>query len=629
MNLRHRILPSLFASFLIMTVLTISTAGVDAGPNFKRVRRSAKMYIEIWPLGFADTVLVSGPCDLDYTDPVPSIMYPGLEEIETQIVMMDLVGNLGDVMVRKNPGGLCFGTVYIDPGPDTAWVESFFDVYFDIELPGLAPGQVFTTFDAPPLSDFVDQYPPFYDDLYVYPSPPVPLYDGEGSEAGLIMYWDEQDLPWAEPAAHLQIPKAYGSDTGVLDELGRLRLEGAISDLDINGFVTLSGTFSFRQLGDPGPFVPIDTDETPEGRKLATGIPLGVGDGLTVYFDPGSDPFEDHVYEFEFEGWAWPGGFWRDTVIVHVDPVPPIPYFWDVSRDSIIEYPPDSFFDVTFRLDDEMVVPGTSTLQVFPLQFDWTRDLTAVDQLGLGTDLDSVSCGPSAAASCLKYFADNGHPELDNPEGDETRPDASGEDIARELQKNMGTDSTGTSIAGAVAGIKAYLKNHGQDGWDVGAEPVDDATDLAEMLREFQSDSEDVMIIIYDTTAAGDTIGHLVTMGSSHFTLVPPVQRVDFMDPWGGGSTADNDYPVGANAEGQPTTSGYDLDGKGGDGWIGGYIKVSPPDAVPAESPSDPGPVRRDRPSRPIDRTPLRAPWLILDSGTVTGNGVVDTLHLD
>ncbi len=285
----------------------------------------------------------------------------------------------------------------------------------------------------------------------------------------------------------------------------------------------------------------------------------------------------------------------------------------------------DSFFDVTYKLDDELPAPGLSELWLFPLKVDFERTLTPIDQLGLGTDLDSVSCGPTAAASCLKYFADHGYPGLDNVGGDEAKPAMSGEDIARELQGAMGTNATeGTTGDGMVAGIGGYLAGHGQSGWSVGVYPVDDATDLAEMFREFESDSEDVMVLLQDTTASGDTIGHWVTLGSTHTTPPPasggdPEMGIDFMDPWEGGSQADNNYPLDTEGGGQPSTEGFDLDGEGGDAKVAGYVKVSPPEG--------------GSPSPPIARSPLkapaRAPWLLVAAGPVRGHGLVDTLRLD
>ena len=94
-------------------------------------------------------------------------------------------------------------------------------------------------------------------------------------------------------------------------------------------------------------------------------------------------------------------------------------------------------------------------------------------------------------------------------------------------------------------------------------------------------------------------------------------QRLDFMDPWGGGSTADNKYDVGTDENGNPTTEGYDLDGGGASATVTGYIKVSPP-----EGGSGGG-------SQSLYRAPASPGWIPIDAGVCRGNGLVDTLHWD
>ncbi|MCK4537726.1 MAG: T9SS type A sorting domain-containing protein [Candidatus Krumholzibacteria bacterium] len=616
---------------LLVAFVAISFSDALAWPLEKKVFKRVKFVLVAPAHGWEDTVRVWGPVDLGYEVPFPSPLYPPLLEIPGEQMGFDLEGPMGR-RVSRNPAELSPFTAYIEPLPefDPAWVESFFDVFVEVEIPDALPGQIMVNYDPIHLTENLYQFPPYYQKIGGELISPVILYDlGSGMDVGMITYWEEEILPWSEPEAHLMIETAYRSDVAVIDELGRVKLEGAMSDLSLPEPVPMTATFSFRPFGDPGPFMSFATDVTMEGPRLSTTGVIGEGDGFIEYFEPGSEPFEGQVVEFELELDAPPYGVWRDSVIVYLDGIPPIPGFVDIHRDSIPEFEVDSFFDITFKLDDELVAPGTAELLVLPLAFDWTRDLTPIDQGGLGTDFDSVSCAPTAAASCLKYFADNGHPKLDNPEGDEAKPNASGSDIAKELQKGMGTDSTGTSVAGVVAGIKSYLKGHGQSGWDVSSEDVDDTTDLAEMLREFESDSEDVMIILYDTTAAGDTIGHLVTMGSSHFSIDPVSQKIDFMDPSGGGSTADNNYEVGTNAEGQPTTSGYDLNGSGGSAWIGGYVKVSPPEGGSSSSSMGGSILRPDIAGRDLLKAAMRVPWIMMSSGPVTGNGMIDILPLD
>ena len=85
----------------------------------------------------------------------------------------------------------------------------------------------------------------------------------------------------------------------------------------------------------------------------------------------------------------------------------------------------------------------------------------------------------------------------------EEEEELSGEEMAEELIGNMGTDSTGTTPDNAVEGINDYLDDHGEnsDDWEVEHEEVDDYEDIGEMLREFEADNEDVIILLADTNA--------------------------------------------------------------------------------------------------------------------------------
>lgn len=606
----------------LLTVLAVvSLCSPDAfAQNEARLMKRVRCVIDISGLGPVEFVSISGPCDIVYTDPYldPDNHFM----IDTEILAMDLRDDI--IFVRRHPGPPSPGVVRsFDP-----WIEfpaeSFFDVMYEIELPDHFPGELLINYEPMHLTSVVDQFPPYFS-TYVYPGGPILLYNEGGIEVAAILEWEEQILPWYEPEAHVTVPTAYKSEVAMLNELGQIELPASVRGFDHEEIEFAE--FGFRPYGDPGPFMVFYTDYSGVGTWASTINPVGPGDGWCGYFEPGSEPFEGQVAEFNVK--FYPFGFppLEDTVIVWVDPTPPIPTFTTI-RDTILEYQIDSFFDVMYELEDELPAPGPAELQAFPLTQRFERTLTTVDQLGLGTDLDSMSCGPASAASCLKYFAENGYPGLDNPGGDESKPEQSGEDIARELQGAMGTnDSTGTSADGMVSGIEDYLEGHGQSGWSVSGHPVDDATDLGEMFREFEADSEDVLVLLQDTTTtgggAGDTMGHWVTLGSREQTqhsADSTSQKIDFMDPWGGGSTADNNYDVGEDDNGNPTTEGYDLDGAGGDAVIVGYIKVSPPEAAEGG-----GSLSSRAPGSPS----FDPEWIPLDAGIVRGNGEIDTLRWD
>jgi hypothetical protein len=177
-----------------------------------------------------------------------------------------------------------------------------------------------------------------------------------------------------------------------------------------------------------------------------------------------------------------------------------------------------------------------------------------------------------------------------------------------------------------VSGIKSYLEGHGATGWTVSSHLVNSESDLAAMFREMEADSEDVMVCLQDTVTSGagsgDTLGHWVTLGSREQIQHSPdstSQKIDFMDPWGGGSTADNKYDVGKDENGNLTTEGYHLDAGGGSATIAGYVKVSPPSGGGGG-----GSASRSSLAPAFDPN-----WIPLDAGVAHGHGVVDTLHWD
>ncbi len=616
--------PSKVAVGLITAVILISLlSATSAFAEPILIQKGLRtVVVEVYGYGPVEFSDVLGPCVIDYSPPY--LDPDGHVMIDTEIIAMDLVD--GNIAVRRNPGPASPGSVRgITPGIDFP-AESFFDVMYEIELPEHLPGQLLINYEPMHLTSIIEQFPPYFS-RYEYMGPPILLYNEGGIEVAAILEWHVDFLPYYPPEAHITCPMAYKSEVALINEDGLIEFPASLNGIDDEDIEYAE--FGYRPLGSLDPFTVFYMDYSGEGTDASTINPVGEGDGWCGYFEPGSEPFEGQVAECRVEFNApFHGGFFRDTIVVWIDPTPPIPAFTG-PEDTIWAYSVDSFFDITFKLDDELPEPGSAELQVFTLTTSFQRTLTPVDQLGLGTDKDSTSCGPASAASCLKYFADNGYPGLDNPGGDESKPEQSGEDIAKELQGAMGTDKdTGTSSDGMVSGIEKYLEGHGQSGWGVSSHPVESDTDLGEMFREFEADSEDVLVLLQDTTTsgpgAGDTIGHWVTLGSREQTTYgvgdSTKQHIDFMDPWGGGSTADNKYEVGEDANGNPTTKGYDLDGAGGDAVIAGYIKVSPPEGGSSGSSG-------------ISRAPgapsLDPHWTPVDAGPVRGNGLVDTLHWD
>ena len=608
----------LIFSILILLVLTIDAKALVYGED---ERVEVHMVLNLPAFGIIEMdVALEGWMTIEWSDPYPG---PGGDVIDTEISSI-LESNRPSSVFLFCDACLSGGLTEWWPEPDFP-AESFFDVYFELELPEHVPGEIFHNEVPLHVSTFVTQWPPYWETYEMDLAVPLPLHNSMGAVVGEILVWTQEHMPYYPPEAHINAPTDKYSDVLIPQEEMSTLVEVNANLITNVPHDVLSARFGWRFAGTMDPFMEFGFDTDGSAPGFSTINEMGNGGGWSALFDLGGLPAEGAEIEFEVEfdvGWPY-NSLWRDSIFTFGDPMPPIPFFGDFPQDSIGYFLPDSTQAIPVLFWDDYI--AFRELRVLPLVPAHHRTLTSINQLGLGTDRDSVSCGPTAAASCLKYWADNGYPEIEHPKGDTSKPKQTPEDIARELQGAMGTDSTGTTAGGMIGGIDDYLDNHGLDGWEVEGWYVDDADDLAEMFEEFEADSEDVIILLQDTTASGDTVGHAVTMGSKSSSFYEVIteeimcgcirHNVDFMDPWGGGSTSENDYPVYYDENGQPTTSGYDLGGASGGAKIFGYIKVSPPEGggdggsalmLPAES----------------DK------WVQVDSGPPAGPpGMPDTLY--
>lgn len=82
------------------------------------------------------------------------------------------------------------------------------------------------------------------------------------------------------------------------------------------------------------------------------------------------------------------------------------------------------------------------------IQFNYCRNIS-------GKDLSVVCCGSTAAASCLKYWADHGYPNL-------TKNGTINQfELVDRLARLMKTDENGTSVSNCKKGIEDYLQESG------------------------------------------------------------------------------------------------------------------------------------------------------------------------
>ncbi|MDD4857723.1 MAG: FlgD immunoglobulin-like domain containing protein [Candidatus Krumholzibacteria bacterium] len=601
-----------------LMVITVETA--CAYSNEATVRKNARITLSIYG-SYEGTLAVWGTSGLEWSD----WYYNGsLYAVDMQMMSLDLEGSaeggLFDVAISLSSIMPSMGQALSPSIPEDWPVESFFDIYLSVSIPALLPGENLHNEIPIHVSSSIDDVPPYFDDYETTLAQTIYLYDESGIARGEMTYWFEECIPYTPPEANITIATSKGSDVAIVED-GTLVAHGAVT----GGIEPYEAQFGVRLAGSGLPFEPFWIDHDGSASKYATVRPLGDGDGWAGYLDTMAYPLAGGYYDFEVRFITPDYVDLCDTTTVFVDPTPPIPVFVSIPYDSIGYFRPDSLYNITVTTHDED--PDSVIVFVYPMDPDKFRTLTPVDQNMLGTPWDSMSCVPSAVASCLKYWTDNGYGQLDHPNGDESQPEQSGGEMAEELAGEMGTDGEGTNEDEMESGTESYLDSHGCSGWDVDVQPVSGPDDLAKMLEEFTADGEDVIILVQDTTAEGDTVGHAVTMGSeeSHFYEIITQEafigcianQIDFMDPDGGGSTEDNQYLVGYDSEGQPTLDGYDIGGSGGGSQIVGYMKVSPPEAGGSAG---------------IARAPGAAAqegWIRVSAGSMKGSGQLDTLTWD
>ncbi|MBD3179219.1 MAG: T9SS type A sorting domain-containing protein [Candidatus Latescibacteria bacterium] len=613
-----RIAISLFSAILFC--ILVFPAAAHSQPDEEWITRNLKIVLEVLGIEEPDTCSLFGKSYYKFRE-----LFPGTTE--SDIDTTSLTGwnpRFGNLKMWDGDLPTIGQSIEITPGIDFP-AESFFDVYFELELPDLLPGDTLVNYSPVHIESIIDDMPPYFD-KYVSTGGPVTLYNTMGDPVAEILYWEEEFIPYSEPEADLMVDTYYRSEIAEIDEAtGMIQVSMGMS----GGLQPDYVTFYWRPAGTSDPYIEFAMDPDGNAPIYSTSRPLGDGDGFSGYLDPYI--YNPNGEDIELKGCAYsPEGTYCDSLIVTVDPTPPLPMLPSFPPDSLGLFFPDSMHPVTCVNPDEDV--DTVEAYVFPLATEKHRDLTSINMYGLGTPEDSMACAPTAAASCLDYFARNGHPELKHPKGDTSKPEQSPKDTAKELIGRMNTDKDkGTSALNMAKGIKQHLKEHGKTGWTVDGELVNDYHDIGSMFREFEADKEDVMMLVKDKTvnAAGDTVevGHFVTLGSKSSTFYTQEYewghvsgisyRLDFMDPMGGGSTANNEYNVGEE-DGKPTLEGYSFGGMG-PVTVRGYIKVSPPEGG--------GGGNKMLRSSGSPAAPASDGWIKVDSKPASGMGLPDTLY--
>lgn len=635
------------AGLLILLFVVLPAERSLAQPYEETVFRDAAFFIDIYGL-FADTVFVSGSTDLHWSERYFNGVTDVIDMQMTGIALHGQSDPLGCVSIVPHASQVSWGQAMF-PTEGGGWpAESFFDVFLQVLMPAHPPYAVLHTMTPIHIVSQIDQMPPFFCRYEMMPPAPAMLFNEGGLIVGEIsLLWHDEMMPWSFPAARVSALASHDSDIAIV------RDNEAVFSAGVAGWVEpeagmppcasampLSATFGIRPASAPVPFSTFFVDVDGAGNEIGTILPMRTGDGWAGYLNVAGFPPTGQRCDIEV---IFDFGFMdmRDTTTVFISSAPPVPAFIGFSPDSI------GFFQVDSAKSVVVAVPAAPLLNlklaVTCLSPDFERELEIVEQDSL-SEIDSiaaVACGPAAAASCLKYWATHGYPVLEHPGGDTSKPASTGTDIGKELVKDMDprAENHGAQPPAIAAGIEKYLERHGCPGWKVSHHEIKDKTGLAGMERELETEGEDVIMIVSDTTRDKNgklvRTGHAVTLGSRHaetytaeknggMTLNTP-QRVDFMDPRDGTGCSSNEYEVGTDAEGYPTTDGYTHTNGFSSARIGGYIKVSPP-AAGSSGASAPG---TRAAAGPAAAPAAPGVWVVVDSIAGRGNGLPDTLTWD
>jgi hypothetical protein len=168
-------------------------------PGCDEFDSGAQVNIEINVSGDTSAVTLNGPTTIQ-RGPIGDTEPNGLDDVQTEIIQLDLTGVsplLGPVVVRQSPQRRSLGAIEEQEnriqGPLDFPAESFFDVFFEIELPDA--GLVLHNTDPFRLECKIDEIPP----ILCFYQPPVPdpieLYNEAGVKIATIVHGLHIPLP--------------------------------------------------------------------------------------------------------------------------------------------------------------------------------------------------------------------------------------------------------------------------------------------------------------------------------------------------------------------------------------------------------------------------------------------------
>ena len=210
-------------------------------------------------------------------------------------------------------------------------------------------------------------------------------------------------------------------------------------------------TFWYSADGVNWTYIGIDDDgsEPTVGGELVNATDWG--DGWSVYWNTSGIE----------EGWYYIKAVMAGLeeigiaqIQVYLDPTPPIPKTYEPSDEAVVQ---GTVQLRTYSADEDVSWVRweySNKTQYYEkgveekIQFNYCRNIS-------GKNLSSVCCGPTAAASCLKYWAEHGYPNI-------TRNGTINQsELVDRLARLMKTDENGTIVSNFKKGLEDYLKECG------------------------------------------------------------------------------------------------------------------------------------------------------------------------
>jgi hypothetical protein len=270
----------------------------------------------------------------------------------------------------------------------------------------------------------------------------------------------------------------------------------------------------YYSIAGTGNWILFDSDEDGQAAAAPGPLPESVVemDGWSGYLDHSLLPDENAELEFKATIWCVESFF---------DVFTELSTRWDVTPPSSAT---TNLWDLMILTEPEIlleVYPGDANISflditVVPKDEYFEKGIPSAIQPG---DMD---CGPTALAACLKYFEENGHPNING-----------GYNLAElieYLKQFCNTDPEyGTYDTDLEKGALEWINAHG-GGFTVRRIGFDWQTMRNELER-----SQDVITLFTWKDAEGNHGGHFMTFNSVSNVPEPDGRiKVDFMDPWTG-----------------------------------------------------------------------------------------------